>query len=427
MSVVQNLHMTAEFWGALFCLVALLVVLLTRQFDRQGSLHLALVLICSTALMASDGLSWIARGANSESWYLILHITYVGSLFFGFLMMPLIAGYVSHIIYKRTDGYRLYWNMVEWIIFFIGVLLLVINEFYPFMFKIEMNCTITQMPVFRWIPSLIVLIGLLMTLSVSIFYLKYLLKVEKVALISLLLLPIISSGFYYFFPEVSYTKLSAVISTIILFVSYEVYYAHYLVEKEKQVSDEKLRVINRQMHPHFIFNSLALIRRLCKKSPDEAVEVINEFSGFLRSTTDFLSENDCISAEREIELVRNYISIQRKRFGNNLRVQFEIEDTDFDVPPFSIQTIVENAVHHGVKDGQVENGLIRIETMRSNYFHYVIVSDNGQGFDTSILEKKDGSVGFRNTRDRLRIMCDGEILVESSPELGTKVTMQIPV
>ena len=102
-------------------------------------------------------------------------------------------------------------------------------------------------------------------------------------------------------------------------------------------------------------------------------------------------------------------------------------DTDFDVPPFSIQTIVENAVHHGVEDGQVENGEVTIVTEKTDQHHFVIVSDNGKGFDTKVLEKKGGSVGFRNTCDRLRIMCGGEVLVESTPDIGTKVTMQIPV
>ncbi|MCR5586384.1 MAG: histidine kinase [Lachnospiraceae bacterium] len=427
MSVLQYILVSVELWGAAFSIIATIIVILTRQFDVVGSKKLVFVMICSSSLMLCDCIAWLSRNQGLENGYTVFYVTYVGSIFFGFLLMPLVAEYVSHVIYVRTGGFRIYWSRVEWVIFLLGVALLGINDFHPFMFKIHEDRTVEKFKYFSLIPSAIVIVGLIMTLCVAIVYLKYMLTAEKLAFVSCLVLPIIGLIIGIFLPNTSFSKVGAVLSTIILFISYEVYYAHYLVNKEKVVNEARLRLINQQMHPHFIFNSLSLIRYLCKKNPDEAVEAVNEFSKFLRGTTDLMTENDCISVEKELDIVQNYMSIQKRRFGNNLRVTFDIRDKDFEVPPFSIQTIVENAVHHGVKDGQLENGAVRVVTKMEDNYHLVIISDNGEGFDTSIIEKEGNSVGVQNTIDRLRVMCKGEMVIESMPELGTKITFKIPV
>ena len=117
---------------------------------------------------------------------------------------------------------------------------------------------------------------------------------------------VVISEFVYRFPC---TNIAVVVSTIILFVSYESYYAQYLVEQQKKLSEERMRLVNRQMQPHFIFNTLSLIRYQCLNAPEEAAETINDFSDYLRSTTDLMLETECISFERELDIVKNYIRI----------------------------------------------------------------------------------------------------------------------
>ena len=181
------------------------------------------------------------------------------------------------------------------------------------------------------------------------------------------------------------------------------------------------------MQPHFVFNSLALIRHQCMEDPEAAAETINEFSAYLRSTTDLLTESECISLERELDIVRHYINIHEKRYDKSLNVQFDIRDTEFDVPPFSVQTLVENALHHGINDGQLENGSISISTDRIKNKHVLVVEDNGNGFDTAVLEKENSRhVGIRNTKDRITAMCNGTLSIDSAVGKGTKITVTIP-
>lgn len=427
MQTIQYIHFSIEMWGALFSLVGVLIVFLTRYFDKVGSRKLMLVLLCAALLMVSDGLAWLYRGNTSEAGYYIVRIANFASFFFGFLIMPLATQYVSHLIYIRSDGFKLYWEIYEWGIFITGAVLLILNLFVPFIYTFDATNTYQRLPYFFWVPGAIAFVGALLTLSVAIAYHKYMMKLENAAIISFLSLPIIAIVLQIVFYGVSFTNIAVVISTVILFVSYESYFAQYLVDKEKQVNEDKLRMVNRQMHPHFVFNSLALIRHQCLTDPEEAAETINEFSAYLRSTTDLLTESECIAFEREMDIVRHYLNIHEKRFDKHLNIQYDIGDTEFDVPPFSVQTLVENALHHGINDGQLENGCITISTKKNKKKHIVIIEDNGNGFDTAVLEKEDNRhVGINNTKERIAVMCGGTMNIESAPGKGTKITIVIP-
>lgn len=341
MQTIQYIHFSIEMWGALFSFVGMLIVFLTRYFDKAGSRKLMPVLLCSALLMISDGLAWLFRGNTTDAGYYVVRIANFATFFFGFLIMPLATQYIAHLIYVRSNGVRLYWEIFEWGIFIFGAALLVLNLFVPFIYTFDDTNTYQRMPYFFWVPGFIAFVGAVITPGVAIAYRKYMMKLENAAIISFLSLPIIAIILQIIFYGVSFANIAVVISTVILFVSYESYFAHYLVNKEKQVNEAKLRMVNRQMHPHFVFNSLALIRHQCLTDPEEAAYTINEFSAYLRSTTDLLTESECISLERELDIVRHYLNIHERRFDKRLNVQYDIRDAEFDVPPFSIQTLID--------------------------------------------------------------------------------------
>lgn len=426
LSFQQYIHFSIEAWGALFSLVALITVFVTRYFDRTGSRKLMFVLLCSFALMICDCLSWLYLGDPSETAAYLVRLTYFGALFLGMLNMAVSAEYISHLIFKRTDGIDLKWKQIEWILFFIGTVLLIINWFHPYIYTFDENNNYVRMPLFFWLPDLIIFFEAAVSLSVAIVYIKYLLPMERVAMVSYLALPMIAIVISEFVYGASCTNIALVISTIILFVSYESYYAQHLVEQQKKLSEERLRLVNHQMQPHFIFNTLSLIRYQCQSDPEEAAETINDFSDYLRSTTDLMIETDCISFERELDIVKNYIRIQKKRFEDELNVEYRISDTNFDVPPYAVQTMVENAVLHGIRDGNSGSGKVVVSTEKGQDRHIITIEEDGCGFDTAILNKKSKSIGIRNTTERIEVMCKGTLTVESSPGTGTKVTIIIP-
>ena len=421
----QIVYFSIEIWGAFFSLIAALTILLTRHFDKSGSRKLMLAMLCSAALMICDGISIYFRGNSSPSAVFIERWSTFAVYFLSFLIIPLSAQYVSQIIYKRSGGFKLYWEFIEWGIFIFGALLLIVNAIYPFMFYVDDVGRFVRMPFFFWVPSLIGFTGILTTLAVALKYSKYMMPIERAAVVSFLVLPMAGIIIKLFYPETPFVTIAIVVSSIILFVSYEASYVQFLVEQEQKLSEAKLKLVNQQMKPHFIFNTLTLIRYQCLTAPNDAAQTVSEFSNYLRSLTDYLTEEDCISVETELDIVKNYLRIQSKRFGDGIKVEYNIEETDFDVPPFSIQTLAENAVHHGFKSGQGDKGLIKVSTKRDKNKRIVTVEDNGAGFNVREMEKK-GSVGIKNTRNRVKIMCGGELTIESEPGKGTRATIVIP-
>ena len=167
MQTIQYIHFSIEMWGALFSLVGALIVFLTRYFDKAGSRKLMMVLFCSALLMFSDGIAWLYRGNTTEAAYYIVRISSFTSSFFGFLIIPLAAQYVSHLIYVRTNGVRLYWEIYEWGIFLFGSALLIINAFVPFIYTFDETNTYERLPYFFWVPGFIALVGALIMLFAS--------------------------------------------------------------------------------------------------------------------------------------------------------------------------------------------------------------------------------------------------------------------
>ena len=198
---------------------------------------------------------------------------------------------------------------------------------------------------------------------------------------------------------------------------------------ERELLQSKVSIMLSQIQPHFLYNTLVVIRQLCDIDPKTAKEAITEFAGYLRGNLDSLTLNTTISFEKEMEHVENYISLEKKRFGDKIDIDYDIEAFDFNVPSLTIQTIVENAVRHGITKRK-EGGTVKITTRENAYNYTVEIMDNGIGTELSkqsrTTEKDRSHVGIDNARKRIEIMCDGTLEISSTPNVGTTVLITIP-
>ena len=187
---------------------------------------------------------------------------------------------------------------------------------------------------------------------------------------------------------------------------------------------EKVKVMLSQIKPHFLFNTLNIIRALIRKDQDTAVEALDHFADYLRENMTSLEYARCVSFTEELHHVENYLYIEKLRFQDHINIQYSIESTDFMVPPLSLQILVENAVKHGMSPKE-ESGNIKIKTSEDSDFFMVVCEDDGVGFDT---EKpiSNSHVGLRNTKMRLASMCNGKLIINSTPGKGTKAMIMIP-
>ena len=218
--------------------------------------------------------------------------------------------------------------------------------------------------------------------------------------------------------------------TVVITVGSVFYYIwlhlQFVREHEKDlIAGQQMKIMMSQIQPHFLFNTIATFKALCKKDPDKAAEVAEQFGQYLRQNLNSLDTDGMIPFEKELEHTRLYAGIEMTRF-ENVRVEYDILDHDFLVPPLTVQPIVENAIRHGVRVRK--EGLVSIRSSLTDTAHEIVIQDNGAGFDVKQLESADNShIGIRNVRERLEKLCGGSLTLESRIDEGTTATIRIPL
>ena len=216
---------------------------------------------------------------------------------------------------------------------------------------------------------------------------------------------------------------------IAIVISCALYYIwlhlQFVREHERSLqAEQRIQIMMTQIQPHFLFNTIATFKALCRRDPEQAAEVAEKFGAYLRQNLDSLGQTGNIPFQKELEHTRLYTEIEMVRF-QNLRVEYDIADDGFSLPPLTLQPMVENSIRHGVRGR--EDGLVRIAARRRADHHEIIVADNGIGFDPKTIESAEsGHIGIRNVRERIEKMCSGELILESRAGEGTTVTIRIP-
>lgn len=200
---------------------------------------------------------------------------------------------------------------------------------------------------------------------------------------------------------------------------------------DEAMEEQRFRILMSQIKPHFLYNTLGAIQAMCYTEPKEAAEATAKFSRYLRGNMDSLTNTELIPFEKELEHTRLYLELEKMRFEDSLQIEFDIQHTDFMMPSLTLQPIAENAVRHGARGKRQAVGIVKISSFRDGDCSYILVQDNGPGFDPEALDDapdKDGEshVGINNVRERLKSMCRGSLVIDSEIGKGTAVTIVIP-
>ena len=199
-----------------------------------------------------------------------------------------------------------------------------------------------------------------------------------------------------------------------------------LAQKELALSESNNSLVLSQIQPHFLYNALTSIYRLCDVKPEAAKEAVSNFSKYLRGNLDSIKQTKMISFADELKHLQAYLSLEKIRYDDDLDIKYDIKATEFFIPPLTVQPLVENAVNHGIGD-LPGGGLVTISTEEKRDYYEIRVSDNGVGFDPETVPEDGRShLGIMNVRSRLNIMCHGTLDIKSAPGDGTVAIIQIP-
>ncbi|TDF94806.1 ATP-binding protein [Paenibacillus piri] len=197
--------------------------------------------------------------------------------------------------------------------------------------------------------------------------------------------------------------------------------------------DAEIAFLRSQIKPHFLYNALNSIAALCTDEPQQAEELTLQLSQYLRGSFDFKQLGSPTTVKHELELVEAYISIEKARFGDRLRVEYDVDaNLDIRIPPLILQPLVENAIRHGVMSG-LQGGTVKI-SIKANTDARIsfAVEDDGCGMSEAKrvqLLKPDvemKGVGLWNISQRIKLLYGKSLRIESTEGVGTKVSFDLP-
>jgi two-component system LytT family sensor kinase len=193
---------------------------------------------------------------------------------------------------------------------------------------------------------------------------------------------------------------------------------------QAQLAEARLRTLQMQLQPHFVFNALHSLSDLVTDEPKTAVRLIARLGDFLRLTLQN-STAQGVPLKRELDFLDAYLEIERVRFGDRLKVVFEVDpqSLDAEVPSLILQPLVENAIRHGVAS-HIGPGLVQLVTKRRGETLLIEIRDNGPGMPTNARE----GLGLRNTHERLRQTYGlaYSLEVRNQGESGVVVSCELP-
>jgi len=195
---------------------------------------------------------------------------------------------------------------------------------------------------------------------------------------------------------------------------------------EKKLADNRISMMLSQIQPHFLYNALAVISRLCDKDPAEAKKATIDFSNYLRANMNSLERAEPIPFANELNHTIGFMNLEQAMYGGALKVIYDIQTENFRLPALTMQPIVENAVKHGIgkKEG---GGTVSISTRETESDYQVIIQDDGAGFDPAkITDDGEPHIGINNVRLRLSAQCGGSLEIEGKPGAGTTAKIIVP-
>lgn len=249
---------------------------------------------------------------------------------------------------------------------------------------------------------------------------------KRIALIAFCAMPIISTLTSLLLYTYSYNFV--LIGFVLVFIYGTIQFERSIeyTKQKSELTEQKVKIAMSQIQPHFVYNTLNAISGLCDEDPATAKEVVTDFAKYLRRNMDVIRTDMLIPFEQELEHTKTYLKIEQIRFGEDLKVDYDVAYKDFKLPPLTLQPLVENAVKHGIC-GAEDGGCVTIRTAQNEKEVIITIEDDGVGYNTKSIGN-DGKphLGIRNVKQRLSSMCKGSVEITSEIGKGTVVKMMLP-
>ena len=232
-----------------------------------------------------------------------------------------------------------------------------------------------------------------------------------------------------FFTIVGDIALWSAAATISLLITF--FYYQYEIDRSQTMTEHKIAqrrtvLLQEQMRPHFLFNSLATIQGLCEEDPGAAASGVGSLSGYLRKNIEGLSTVELVPFAHELEHIEDYVALSLMSSPRPYEVVYDLQVMNFLVPALTIQPLVEHAVAYGIR-ARKEGSMVLVSTELHGDYVRIVVEDNGESSDAGLSkqQKEHAQRILDNVKQRLEAQCAGSLHVSRSAD-GTRAVVLVP-
>lgn len=424
MDALSALSAALDIFAALVAAMLLIACVLESGHNHRVTRYFMAILAVHVVLLTSDAGVWIFNGLPGQEGTLSLMLLLMVDLL-GYTALALFTCFITTYIKEFTPVSPWVSRIACSICAVMAVLWLgatVGGDELAYSINIDG----------KFVAGLLYWAGAASGIGILLFNMAFILKHRKAlkshATTILLLYSLLPLGGFALQPywDTTPVYLGSTMASVLCYAVIHVEQSRRLAEREHELAESRVAIAVSQIQPHFLFNALNSICYLCGVNAKEAQKALREFSVYLRMNIDSIGVTKPVFFLSELDHIKTYLKLEKMRFEDDLMVEFDIQATEFKVPPLSVQPLVENAVKHGVckKPG---GGTVSLSTREQANCFEIVVQDDGVGFDPSTTPD-DGRehVGIKNVRERLWAMCNATLDVSSEPGKGTTVTISIP-
>ena len=424
---VQELNIAIELWGAAFCLIGIASTLLFARVDGRYRNHMIAAFALGFLWASGDAFAGLYRGEPGNVAWIATHVGNAAAYICGFMLIVVIAAYLCDRIEEAGGSPYRWWRLA----IAIGAAIMCLLTLFGVFYHIDDDNVYHRSDLY-WISLAFVVAASSGIAVIATRERRWLGPMAHAVLFFFAAAPILAAAVQVSVYGVNLIMGVSILSLVLLFFEMQRHSSNMLVQRTEELAraqteaaESRIAVMVSQIQPHFLFNTLDTIYGLCDEDPQLAKQAIASFSRYLRENLNSLKRTAPVPISAEMEHVRTFLELERTSDENRVEYEIDMQDSDFSVPALAVETIVENAVKHGI-GGKVEGGTVVVRTRELPDEHTVTIIDDGVGFDTGAVIEGEAHVGLANTRSRLAVMCNGTMDVQSEPVVGTTVVIHIP-
>ncbi|MBN2981436.1 sensor histidine kinase [Cohnella algarum] len=421
---MQTVNIILDSYSVLITLILILYLWTNGKTGEKSGRYFMLICVSNLGMVLGDIGSWAFEGM-AQPWYpfalrfgTALNFACTAPLLLTFL------GYVMAFLTPKVAFKKYIWNaacVLAAVQFLFSVLSLWNGMYFDFS-----SDNLYRRGDWFWLSQLIPFLIYGTSTTLILRYRRYLDSRDVLFLLSYVVLPLVGEAIQFAYYGIALTGPAATFSILLIFINIQSKRELLLKQQEKELVEARIGILISQIQPHFLYNTLTVIRQLCDLDPKQAKQAIGDFSLFLRANMGVLESKAPIPFSQELSHVQYYLNLEQQRFRERLRVIYDIGPKDFQIPPLTVQPLAENAVRHGIMRRE-EGGAITIRTEETDTSYRIVIMDDGVGF-ASLPDPSEGEqrVGIRNVRRRLEELCGGRLTIDSIPGRGTTAAIILP-